>query len=156
MPPQRLTMGTSSTLTSEDVQIFLQDYPTSNRLLGKQLFSPDRVQKAIKFAIGTWNETPPVTNVYTDENFPYKTCLLYGVLEFLFLGESTLEERNYLPYQSGGLAVEEDNSAQAYLNFSNLFGQKFAATLKMLKHSENLDRGWGTISSDFYNHSGGY
>ena len=146
-------MGTSSTLTAEDVQVFLQDYPACNRLTEKQLFTPDRVQKAIKFVIGTWNETLPITNIYSDENFPYKTCLLYGVLEFLFLGESTLEERNYLPYQSGGLTVETDNSSQAYLKLSTLFGQKFMSTLKMLKYNENLDRGWGTISSDYYQYS---
>ena len=146
--------GTSETLTSKDVRIFLNDFPKANRLSGEAEFDPVRIQKAIKFVIDQWNETPPITRRYTDEDFPYKSCLLYGVVGWLFMGEATFQERNHLVYQSGGLSVDDDNSAAAYLNFANYFMGLFREQMKIQKMSENLKLGWGTINSSYRGYEG--
>lgn len=139
----------STALTSEDVSQFLNDYPEVNRLIDGKEFTSDRIQTAIKFVLSEWNETPPVINVFTESNFPYKTTLLYGVVGFLFRGEAAFQERNHLPYQSGGLSVDDSNKSNAYIQFANMFDNKFQNLMQRQKVQENLNRGWRTVSSDY-------
>lgn len=136
-------------LTIDDVRVFLNDYPEANRLIKRVQFTPERIAKAIQFMIREWNETVPIVNVYTEETFPYKTALLYGVISWLFSGESTFEERNHLTYQSGGLTIDDSNRTQAYLKIAEYFLSKFKDLMERQKKLENIDNGWGSIGSGY-------
>ena len=137
-------------ITAEDVQIFLNDYPEANRLLGTKLFDNKRIQRGIQFVVDEWNEIPPILSTkYTASNFPYKSTLLYGVCAWLFLGESTSQERNHLAYQSGGIAIDDSNKSNPYLSFYNIFKAEFTRLAESQKISENIKSGFRNIGSDY-------
>lgn len=140
----------SDKLTLEDIYVFLNDFPETNRLLGKVEFSAERVSQAIRFTIGEWNETPPETNIYTLENFPYRTTLLFGVAAYLFAGQAAFQERNHLTYSSGGISVDDDNRMAAYSNLAQFFKGQFKELTLRQKSSENFAQGWRTINSPYY------
>lgn len=137
-------------VTVDDIKSFINDYKDSNRLQKESEFSPERIQKGISHIVAEWNETPPLTSNYTEETFPYRNVLIYGVVSWLYMGQSIHQERNHLVYQSGGLTVDDDNNAQAYLNFSNLCYAKYKEAMEKQKVMENINGGWGTLSSDYY------
>lgn len=141
----------SDLLSVESIKLFLNDFPGANKLLKKAEFTPERIRKAKQFMIRDWNESPPILTPYSEENFPYKTTLLYGVAYWLFLGQSTFKERNHLAYSSGGLTVDDDNQSQAYLNFANFFKGQFDQKMRIQKQAENINGGWRSIGSDYSN-----
>ena len=137
-------------ITVEDIKLFLNDFPEANLLTRESEFSTERIQKARQYVLDEWNETSPNTNVYTVETFPYRNMMLYGIAAWLFLGQATHQARNHLTYQSGGLAISDDENAQAYLNFYNVFNGIFKQRLACKKMEENMNHGWGTEHSDYY------
>lgn len=137
-------------LTVESVKVFLNDFPEVNKLIKKDLFSPDRIRLAMKFVVDEWNEKPPILSKYTVETFPYNLTLLYGVASWLFAGEATAEARNHLVYQSGGLAVNDSENASTYTTFSNFFSAKFKDLMEMQKKEENINLCWGTVGSGYF------
>lgn len=143
-----------SKITTEDIAHFLNDFPELNRLTRKPEFSSERVQRAIQFVVDEWNETPPLIRAYTVENFPYRTTLLYGVVGHLFAGEAAFQERNHLPYNAGGLSVDDSNKSGAYLQFANFFKAQFKDYMERQKRAENHAQGWRIISSGYYSKRG--
>jgi hypothetical protein len=139
-------------VTIEHVRNFLNDRVDVNRLLDDFQFSEDRINSAKELVLMEWNTTPPIINNYTIENFPYDIVMLYGIVSYLLLSEAFSEERNHLPYQAGGITVDDSSHAQAYLSFKNMIDTTYKNQMDMHKKSENEDSGWGIISGgyDYY------
>lgn len=145
---RKLIMATP--LTDEDFRLIINDTPQANRLIKKCQFSSERIKKAIQLVLSDWNETPPIVSHYTEETFPYRATLLYGVAALLFAGESAHQSRNHLTYQSGGLTVDDDAEAGAYLNYSRMFDAKYKDLMERQKKAENMEDGFSTIFSGYY------
>lgn len=137
-------------ITINDIKLFLNDFADTNRLLHRPEFSPERIHNAVMNVLSEWNETPPILTQYKEDNFPYRLTMLYGVCSFLLAGEATYQARNQLTYQSGGLAVDDMNKADPYLRLSKEFEQKYKSLMATQKRQENIQRGWGHVSSGYY------
>ena len=136
-------------ITISEVRNFLNDYPDTNKILRKVEFNSERINNAIKYVVDDWNDTPPILNKYTEESFPYKTTLLYGVVSFLLSSEAISQERNHLIYQSGNLTVDDTHS-QAYIALSSQFLQKYKDLMERQKKVENWNKTWSIIPSGYF------
>lgn len=139
----------NNALRVEDIKLFLNDFPETNKLLGESEFTPERIRKAIIFTIDEWNTTPPETNIYNEATFPYKALLLYGTTYFLLLGQGIFKERNHLVAQSGGLVIDDDSQGGFYIKMADYFGNLYKNELIMKKTAENIHAGWETIESEY-------
>lgn len=139
-----------SVISLSEIRLFLNDFATTNKILRDVEFSSERVHNAIKHVIDDWNETPPLVSNYTEDNFPYKTTLLYGVISFLLSSESISQERNHLVYQSGGLTVDDTNHSEAYMQLSNQFQMKYKELMERQKKVENWEGAWTIKTSGYF------
>lgn len=134
-------------LTTDEIQLFLQDYPEANVLLDKEEFSPAYMQFCISLAVSEFNSMSPRSN-FSDVSFPSKSILLYGALWQMFLGAAAKQARNQLTYSDGGLTIPIEEKYELYKNLADTFGTQFTSSASRLKISLNMEAGWGSVSSD--------
>lgn len=134
-------------LIPEEVREFVQDYPEANLILDKEEFSNTYISLCISLAVSEFNSISPRTG-YSDQNFPSKSLLLQGTLWQMYSGRATLMARNHLSYSDGNLVVPVEEKWDIYSNLAASFGTQFKQGAQALKINQNLESGWGSISSD--------
>lgn len=139
-------------MLNEKISSLLLDYPEVNALIGEKEFSPEQMQTASQLTVDEWNDTPPLLSTkYTISNFPYSSTLLFGTIYYLFMGKAAEQDRNQLPYSSGGLSVDDSGRGPKYIQYASIFRQKFLKNMELQKSQKNISQGWGTIHSDYIN-----
>lgn len=133
-------------LTPEDVRAFISDSVPNNKLLDDLEFTDARVNVAIQMTLSNINTTPPMS-MYTVDDFPYFSTLMYGTLWNLFSGQVALKARNNLQYSDGGLAVPVEEQFPLYMNLLQYYEATFKQELSRIKISINNDAAWGAVGS---------
>ena len=142
----------ASFLTIDHVRNFINDHPDANHRLGDVEFSDQRIQEAMQFTVADFNETPPMLQTQqTVENFGYPRLLLYGTAAHLYRGEAAKQERNHLPYSTGGVSVNDSSHFAQYLQLSQTYDSKYEDSKQKIKVQINLNQGWGDIHSEYSN-----
>jgi hypothetical protein len=138
-------------LTPEEVQKFIRDYASNNRLLDGEEFDPTIISFAINLAISEFNSIPPLgsVNLYS---FPSKAVLLSGTLYKLFAGQAALLARNTMSYTDGGLTIPVEERFQLYQALASMFQADFMNAAKAIKIEANIEDGWGGVYSDYITH----
>jgi len=139
-------------LTIEDVRGFLRDHMRENRLTDEVDFSNESIGRAIKFTVSDFNETP-VPTAFSVENFPWVSTLLYGAAAYLLEGLSVLQVRNHLPYNVGGVAIDDSNKGGEYSGLSARFRQVYEDKKRQIKNYINLEQGWGNSLSEYFSNN---
>lgn len=135
-------------LSPEEVQEFIQDRVEKNHLLDGNEFQPTQINLAIELAIGEFNMYTPVS-AFNTYSFPNKSLLMFGTLAKLFAGQAALLARNHMSYSDGGISVPVEERAQLYQSLAAMYQQSFESMGKAWKIQDNIDNGWGGVSSDY-------
>lgn len=135
------TWGSSSTSalpTIDTIRLNLRDSDVvENELLGDRQFGLEEICAAAVRTIEYWNNVPPITAADT-RNFPYANLLQMGIEIHLF--EILLEwyRKNRLPYNAGGISVDDMGKLNEYIAAVQSRKQEFIRLVQRTKVSENL------------------
>jgi len=114
-------------LQPNDIRLFIRDRPELNRLLGKEEFTQEEVDQAMKLAVLAFNEMSPPTQ-YSVENFPYPYVLLIGTVYHLFFSGGVGRSRNRLAYNASGVQIDDEAFADTELQLAqHKSGQRIRA-----------------------------
>lgn len=142
-------MATNPVLTVLEVREFVSDYAPNNFLIEGEEFSDTFINLCIDMAISEFNTLTPTT-AFTELTFPSKALLLNGTLWKMYEGKASLLARNTMNYSDGGLQIPIEERAELYKSLASDFYNKFMTGASRLKIQQNMDEGWGSVSSDAY------
>lgn len=135
-------------LTIAEVRLWCRDWaPEVNDLLDEVEFKDAEIAAAIRRAVDLWNGTTPMlrAHTYTTVTFPWKfrSQWIDATIGFLKIMASDWYERNHLPYQAGGVSIDDRNKFQGYRQDGYARIQKYEAWMKDAKVQLNMQGGWG-------------
>lgn len=127
-----------------DFRMELQDSCRGENLLLDGLeFGDEQFAHALCKPIEYWNAQPPPIRPRRDtRNFPYREAWMSASMGHLFEFCANNYRRNHLPYQAGGVAVDDKNKEQPYLAASErLLGEwkQFVASTKMAINAKGFN-----------------
>jgi hypothetical protein len=100
----------------DDIRLAMRDNaPEENLLLDDFEFDLAEVCHAAVFTCRYWNESqPPIDCYFNTMTYPAKERWLSAICGQLFLVASHRFRRNHLPYQAGGISVDDQNKFTQY------------------------------------------
>jgi hypothetical protein len=136
-----------SILSTLEVREYLSDYPSENLLLDREEFSDTYIQLCMDMAADEFNARSPQSS-FSTRDFPSKSLLLTGTLWKMYAGRSAVLARNNMSYSDGGLQIPIEERFQLYQTIATDFASQFDAIANRLKVNQNMESGWGSVSSD--------
>jgi hypothetical protein len=138
------------------IRLFLKDFTEKNQLLDGEESTNDVISEAITSVYNHCVIAPPVKMDMPLEDMTKFIWFKFGVVSQLLDSEAILNIRNTLPYQDGGVQVDENYKAGPYSTYAINLWQKFETGLKEQKLRYNIDKfRWG--GTDWvYGHNYGY
>lgn len=135
-------------LTIAEIRLWSRDWsPETNDLLDEVEFKDAEIAAAIRRGVDLWNSTTPMLRVhtYTPLTFPWKfrSQWIDVTIGFLKVMAADWYERNHLPYQAGGLSIDDRNKFQGYRQDGYMRIQQYQAWMKDVKVQLNMQGGWG-------------
>jgi hypothetical protein len=134
-------------LTVDEVRAYVSDYAPNNYLIEGEEFSDTFITLCMTLAVDDYNIITPISRTQL-ENFPSKSILLLGTCAQMYRGKSLQFARNQLQYSDGGLQVAIEERAELYSSLASSFNQQFRQSAQAFKIQNNMESGWGGISSD--------
>lgn len=132
------------------VRKFLMDYEENNKLLenekgeSRKEFSDEDILNAIEMVYYDSVQSPPVRLRISLSNMIEKLWFLYGVIAFLLNSAVFLYSRNRLPFQDGGVSIDEEGMKVAtYKELADGLYQKYLMGLKEEKIRYNIETFYG-------------
>jgi hypothetical protein len=115
-----------------------------SELLSTNMYSTTDIAASVVRAIQFWNDLPPSSRTfrYSTLNFPHQSLLIEGAQAFLFQAVVEQFRKNRLPYQAGGIALDDQNKIQEYHTASIQMLQSFREQAINLKAQMNVNRGF--------------
>lgn len=136
-------------LTPGDVTQFLRDYGEYNLLLDAAEFSPDDVEKAMRFTVSRFNALTP-TSTYATSNFPNEWLLLIGTCSHLMQSEAFLQLRNQVTYRDGDVEnIGVDDKLALYQQLSANLAKDWNNHAQKIKQQINMESAYGSLSSGY-------
>lgn len=120
-----LEEGVKGPPTLAEIRLHLRDScPEDNLWLAVEEFDPAEIAACIERPVQYWNEAlPPIDVYYNTANFPYRFNWLNGIIAGLYTIAARWYLRVHLPYNAGGIAVDDKNKFKEYA----MLGQKLWA-----------------------------
>lgn len=117
----------------------LRDYPELNRLVSGRETSDREIAFAIMETIDDFNNTPPLIECFSLDNFPSPSLLIRGSLINILESVALLQTRNQMTYSDGqGVQVGTSDKAPMLMSWINLFSQQYESKKVRLKQALNL------------------
>ena len=133
-----------------EIRLHLRDYPECNLLLDDYEFDAAEITLAIERCVMYFNETlPPISRYFDTKNFPYRYHWLEGISYYLFTIAANWFRRNRLPYQAGGVSVDDTGKEKEYLQAAAMFEKNWKDWVRLKKYSLNIEEGFDNILSDY-------
>jgi hypothetical protein len=133
-----------------EIRLHLADYPEVNLLLDNYEFDEAEIAFAAVRCIQYFNELPPIIlRRFDTKTFPFRYNWLNGICHNLFLMRCNYFRRNKLPYQAGGLSIDDLGKEKEYLQAAMQYGEDFKQWAKHTKVRMNSDEGWSSLGSDY-------
>lgn len=134
-------------LTISEVRLWCRDWaPEVNDLLDEVEYKDSEIAAAIRRGIDIWNGTPPLMSRhnYTTVTFPWKfrSQWIECVIGLLKVMAADWYERNHLPYQAGGVSIDDRNKFQSYRQDGYQRLQNYQAWMKDVKVQLNMAGGF--------------
>lgn len=137
-------------LSVAEIRMALRDVdPEANYLLDELDFSDQEIALSIRRCVDYWNETPPPVSVYKATTFPWRYHLSLGAAAILHQMAANQKMRNDLPYQAGGLTVQDTIKFKQYLEFHARYWKEWADWVKNKKYQLNIDGGFAVLQSGY-------
>lgn len=136
--------------TLAEVRLHLRDFPETNLLLDDYEFDGAEVALASERCVMFFNESmPPISRKFDTWNFPYRYHWLEGVCYYLFTIAANWHRRNRLPYQAGGVSVDDTSKEKEYLQAAAMHERNWKEWAARQKVSLNMEEGFDTFNSDY-------
>lgn len=136
-------------ITEEELRMFAKDTPELNTLVDSVRFTPKDIERAIVSVVDRFNILTPPSGMYTVESFPSRALLTLGVWGWLLRGASIGEASNNFSYSAEGVAVNDRDKAEIFLNLGNSFWQEFIEAAKAMKLTQSINRCYGNKNSEY-------
>ena len=121
------------------VRTKLRDFPELNRLIEGRETSDREIALAIAETVDDFNNTPPLIENFTIENFPSMSLLIRGSLIHVIESVGLLQTRNQMVYSDGdGVTVNVSDKTPMLLQWLQLFSSQYEAKKLKLKKALNL------------------
>lgn len=139
-------------ITIPEIRMALRDTsPSYNSLLEDLEFSDEEIVYAITRPVEEWNETPPLLDTYTTGTFPFREFWRKATIGYLLKTAAYHYQRNYVPYNAGGISFDDKNKAPQYFQSGEQALQEWRAFILAKKREINMGLAFGTMGSrSFY------
>lgn len=136
----------------DEVRQAVRDHPAARRLLGDYEFGAAEIVGAIRRAVAEFNGIPPPVIQMPTQQWPASAQqpLLDGVLAQLYETAAAYYRANFLPYQAGGVAVNDTAKEREYLNASLFYRQRWERWVKTTKIGVNIATAYGSSRSGYF------
>jgi hypothetical protein len=137
-------------VTSEEIRMFMLDRAEMNPLLLGVRFTPEMIEQATINTIDYFNlMNPPTNQMYSVEDFPYRSLLLLGAAGYLLRSAAINEASNQLSYASDGVQVNDKDKAQIFLSLGGSLWDEFKQLASNIKININIAQVYGTKHSEY-------
>lgn len=129
-------------------QAIMDNGAGDNLLLDDVEFSNDQLAYAAALPIQEWNRTPPPLRPPMDTRiFPFTDSWTRAIAGRLFEFAAHNYRRNHLPYQAGGIAVDDKNKEGPYLQAARMLQEEWRNFVLTKKYEINTGLFMGRVGS---------
>jgi len=119
-----------------------------NLLLDDVEFDAAEIAQAVSRPLGLFNEVPPPLRPPRDTtNFPFREHWLIGIQAHLLLTAAHNFRRNHLPYNAGGIAVDDKNNEAEYMRAGKDLLEQYRNWVQQKKVEINTALFTGSVGS---------
>lgn len=134
--------------TINEIRLSIRDsHANDNLLLDDVEFDDAEIVQAIVRPVQYWNEQPPPVAVFRVSNFPFREMWLRAIHAMLFRTAAEHYRRNRLPYQAGGVTVDDRNKEKEYLASSKDLQMQWEEFVVRQKVAINARKAFGRIDT---------
>ncbi len=121
--------------TIDEVRLAIRDNaPEENRLLDELEFDLTELCYATEMGVRYWNESqPPINVVFDTRNYAVRDKWIRYITGQLLVTAAHRFRRNHLPYQAGGIAIDDQNKFQIYDQSGMMLMQEYKEWVKLKK-----------------------
>ncbi len=137
--------------TIAEIRLSVRDNAAEdNLLLDGVEFDAAEIAQAVLRPLQYWNEVPPPIRPLMDTTtFPFTDHWITGIQANLLQIAAHNYQRNDLAYTAGGVAVQDKNKAQPYLQLSQLLFEQYKNWVTMKKVEINTALFMGSVNSSY-------
>ena len=137
-------------VTVPEVRMALQDSCAAQNLhLNALEFSDAAILTAMQHAVDEFNESYQPATHYTSRNFPWRYHWLQAVTGYLLRQASHGYMRRHLPYNAGGVAVDDQNKAGPYNAAASQLLAQWRDFIASKKIEININGAFGHFGSPY-------
>lgn len=138
-------------ITIPEIRMALRDTCAgANSLLDDMEFSDTEINFAIMRPVEEWNETPPEIILYTAATFPYREAWRKATCSYLLNAAVYNYARNSLPYNAGGVTIDDKNKFKEYASLATLLRNEWKEFMIAKKVEINIDQFFGTVGMPYF------
>ncbi len=123
----------------DEVRLFIRDNgPEENRLLDDFEFDLAEICHGATNAVRLWNESqPPIDMCFNTKTYCVPFRWLQAIAGHMMMVAAHRFRRNHLPYQAGGIAIDDQNKFQQYDRTGMILMQEYKEWVKQKKTEIN-------------------
>lgn len=134
-------------LTIAEVRLSLRDEcPAANYLLDDVEFTNKEIFAAMRKCVDYWNELPPSVMRYNYASFPYRYHWITGTTGILLRQAGLHKLRNFLDYNAGGVAVNDNARWQSYRALGDQYWNEYVSWVSAKKAEININSAFSYVS----------
>lgn len=122
-----------------------------NFLLDEVMFADDQIAFAVTRPVDLWNELPPIfSKKYSAADFPYKYHWINATIGELYMMAAHNYMRNHLSYQAHGVAVNDKDKYQHFLQMGREMKAEYKEWVSREKLQLNVNAAFGSAGVRHY------
>lgn len=132
----------------DSIRQWVMDHSRGSLLLDNVEFTDDQIGQAAVNPIRYWNEQPPPLRPPMDtRNFPFTEAWTGAIAGYLYQFAAAGYRRDHLPYNAGGIAIDDKNKEREYLTAAQLHLDTWRTFVTTKKYEINTGLVVGRIGS---------
>lgn len=140
----------SGIISIAEVRLILRDEcPAQNFLLDDFEFNDSQIMACIRMPVDEFNEKYQPRTTYSPRNFPWRFHWTRAAAGYALNIAAHGYARDHLPYQAGGVAVDDKNKMASYLQLSKQLLDEWRVFIRETKLQLNIAGGYGVLKSAY-------
>ena len=137
-------------LSIAEIRMTMRDTdPEGNFLIDELDFKTNEIALMVRRCVDYWNEQPPPVARYKPTNFPFRYHLSIAVVAELHKMAAIHKMRGDLPYQAGGLTIQDTIKWQQYRQLGVEMWDRWVDWVKHKKYEINIEGGYVQLRSGY-------
>lgn len=135
-----------------EIRLAIRDSaPEDNLWLEVTEWDLAEIASCIERPVLYWNESPPpIPQRYNTTTFPYRYYWMGGIVGLLYLMAEAHYMRVHLPYQAGGISVDDKNKFQIYGQKGRQMWEEYKQWVQWKKVQLNCENAVMSVGSPYY------